>query len=202
MAFDYAVVLTGSIATGKSTVVNFFKEDGFTIIDADKIAHSMLDLHQDKIVELFGAEYIIDNRVNRKALGELIFGNLEEKLRLEKLLHPLIFSEIEYLSQEEDKLKIPYIIDIPLFFENEGRYPIKKSIVVYTPQTLQLERLMLRDHSTQKLAQQRINSQLNIEKKKQLASYLIDNSKDFSTLKREYDRVKHKILYHFFKDNS
>ena len=90
MAFKYAIVLTGGIATGKSTVVEFFKNEGFVVIDADKIAHLMLDLHQDKIIELFGSKFVVDNRVNRKALGSLIFSQPKEKLRLEQLLDRLI----------------------------------------------------------------------------------------------------------------
>jgi len=199
MAFEYAVVLTGGIATGKSTVANFFKNDGFRVIDADTIAHRMLDKQSDKIAKLFGSEYVLDAQVDRKALGGLIFANLSEKKRLEELLHPLIFDEIKAESIKEDLLKKPYILDIPLFFETK-RYPISKSIVVYTSMESQLKRLMARDASTHKEAQQRITSQMNIEKKRELSTYLIDNSKALKYLKEEYVRVKNKILNDFFKE--
>ncbi|RUM70445.1 MAG: dephospho-CoA kinase [Sulfurovum sp.] len=194
MAFKYAVVLTGGIATGKSTVAKFFLSEGFNIIDADKIAHFILDLHQDKIAELFGQHCVVDGKVARKELGKLIFANPSEKLRLEKLLHPLIFDEIERQSIELDTLKKRYIIDIPLFFESKGRYPIKRSIVVYTEPNIQLQRLMLRDGSTKIEAQQRIDSQLPIDEKRDLATYIIDNSKDLKNLHQESIRVKEKLL--------
>lgn len=193
MAFRYAVVLTGGIATGKSTVAQIFKEYGFEIIDADQIAHEMLDLHAEKIVELFGNEYVDNGVVQRKKLGSLIFGNLNEKKRLEALLHPLIYHEIEKQSIGLDKLKKPYLVDIPLFFET-NRYPIHKSIVVYVPKALQLERLMKRDESNQESALQRIEAQLPIEEKKQKASYLIDNQSDLKALQLECDKVKDKII--------
>jgi len=193
MAFKHAIVLTGGIATGKSTVVQFFLEEGFSIIDADKVAHLMLDMHHDKVAELFGTKYVIDTKVNRKALGGLIFSEPKEKLRLEKLLHPLIFSEIERQSLELDRLKELYIVDIPLFFESKGRYPIEKSIVVYAPKEKQLERLMKRDGSSNIEAQQRIDSQLPIEEKKDLSTYLIDNSKDLKNLQQECVRVKKQL---------
>jgi dephospho-CoA kinase len=193
MAFKYAIVLTGGIATGKSTVAKIFKEYGFEIIDADKIAHEMLDLEHEKIADLFGTEYIKDKQVIRKKLGTLIFGNNNEKLRLEALLHPLIFSEIEKQSLLLDIRKEPYLVDIPLFFET-NRYPIKESIVVYVPKTLQLERLMKRDGATKKAALERINSQMNIEEKKQKATYLIDNRGDLNALQLLCDRVKDKII--------
>ena len=196
MSFKYAIVLTGGIATGKSSVAEKFMLDGFGVIDADKIAHEMLELHQDKIVELFGAEYVKDGVVNRKALGSLIFSNAKEKLRLEGVLHPLIFEEIIKQASEQDKLKKPYLIDIPLFYES-GRYAIEKSIVVYTPKEKQLERLIERDNSTQEEAQLRIDSQLDIEEKKQLSTYIIDNSQDLKYLQQEYDRIKKEILDYF-----
>ena len=199
MVFKYAVVLTGGIATGKSTVVGYFIEEGFDIIDADKIAHIMLELHKSSIESLFGSAYVVDNRVDRKALGTLIFSNPKEKLRLEGLLHPLIFAEIERCAKEKDRLKKPYIIDIPLFFESKGRYPIEQSIVVYTPLEKQLNRLILRDGSTKEASMQRIEAQMGIEEKKQLSTYLIDNSKDFKHLQQECVRVKNIILNHFIK---
>jgi len=202
MSFKYAIVLTGGIATGKSSIAKKFMLDGFKVIDADKIAHSMLELHQDKIVELFGVQYVKDGVVNRKALGSLIFSNPEEKLRLGSLLHPLIFNEIEKQAKEEDKKKKPYLIDIPLFFETK-RYPIpiEKVIVVYTPKEKQLERLMTRDGSGKKEAQQRIDSQMDIEKKREQSVYVIDNSEDLEHLQEEYVRVREEILY-YFKEQS
>lgn len=196
MAFEYAVVLTGGIATGKSTVAKIFEGYGFDIIDADKIAHQMLDLHFEKIAQLFGSEYIEEGRVLRKKLGALIFSDAKAKVALETLLHPLIFSEIEKQSLDLDALKTPYLVDIPLFFET-SRYPIKESIVVYVPKNLQLERLMQRDESSKEASLLRIDSQISIEEKKQKASYLIDNQEDLKSLQSHCDKVKDKIIKNY-----
>ncbi len=196
MAFKYAIVLTGGIATGKSTVANIFKGYGFQIIDADKIAHEMLDSCYMQIAELFGGEYIEHKKVLRKKLGLLIFADEKEKKRLESLLHPLIFKEIEKQSIVLDNLKKPYLVDIPLFFESK-RYPIKESIVVYVPPHLQLERLMKRDSSTKEQALSRIEAQMSIEEKKHKATYLIDNRGELKQLKLLCDRVKEDILENY-----
>lgn len=193
MAFEYAVVLTGGIATGKSTVAEIFQDYGFVIIDADKIAHKMLDFHQSKIVKVFGEAYIQEGKVNRKALGTLIFGDEKEKKRLELLMHPLIYDEIERQAKEEDLKMKPYLVDIPLFYET-NRYPIKDAIVVYVPKEIQLERLMNRDSSTIEEAEERITSQLSIEEKKQKATHLIKNSGNLKELQSACDRVKDKII--------
>jgi dephospho-CoA kinase len=195
-AFKYATALTGSIATGKSSVLKIFIKWGFSFIDADRTAHMVLQREKREIAKIFGLEYIVDNRVDRKALGELIFANSKEKKKLENLLHPLIYREIESQSRILDSLKKPYLIDIPLFFET-NHYPIEKSIVVYTPREIQLNRLMQRDDLSKKEALQRIDSQLDIEIKKDRASYLINNSEDLNSLQEECAKVKQKILSDF-----
>ena len=95
MAFKYAVVLTGSIATGKSTVSKMLTASGFHIIDADQIAHKILDEQYQAIAEMFGETLIRDGRVERKALGSIVFADSAKRKALEALLHPLIYDERE-----------------------------------------------------------------------------------------------------------
>ena len=188
MAFKYAIALTGGIATGKSTVASLLKLHGFRIIDADEIAHKILDSLADEIKNLFGDKYIKDNKVDRKKLGELIFSNKDKKKVLEELLHPKIKEKITNESIKQDSFSFPYFIDIPLFFENKN-YPIKNSVVVYAPKDLQLKRILKRDNLTKENALKRINSQIDIEKKKKLATWVIDNSKDLKYLQNEVEKI-------------
>ncbi len=191
--FKNAVVLTGGIATGKSTVANLFMLHGFLTIDADKIAHKLLDIHSDTIASLFGDEYVENGKVLRKELGNLIFNNSDEKKKLENFIHPLIKEEIQKEASLFESKNKPYLIDIPLFFENKN-YDIGKSIVVYTPKEIQIERLQKRDKCDEVTALSRINNQMDIEEKKRLAMYVIDNSKDLKYLTSEVERVKNEIL--------
>ncbi|GIT98843.1 dephospho-CoA kinase [Sulfurovum sp. TSL1] len=194
MAFKYAIALTGSIATGKSTTVKLLEASGFHIIDADKIAHKILDEQHQAIAEKFGESLVDEGKVDRKALGAMVFSDHTKRKALEALLHPLIYDEIERLSTEQDKLGKPYFIDIPLFFENE-RYPIKKSLVVYTTEAQQLERLMQREGYTKEEALNRIQAQIPVEEKRKRATYVIDNSGTLTQLEKECERVKEEILY-------
>ncbi len=191
--FKNAVVLTGGIATGKSTVANLFMLHGFLTIDADKIAHKLLDIHSDTIASLFGDEYVENGKVLRKELGNLIFNNSDEKKKLENFIHPLIKEEIQKEASLFESKNKPYLIDIPLFFENKN-YDIGKSIVVYTPKEIQIERLQKRDKCDEVTALARINNQMDIEEKKRLAMYVIDNSKDLKYLTSEVERIKNEIL--------
>jgi len=193
VAFEYAVALTGGIATGKSTVAKFFSFFGFTVIDADNIAHEVLDQQYKAVGKLFGDEVIKNKKVKRKKLGKIVFKDEKKRKELEALVHPLIYEEIERLSEEEDRLAKPYLIDIPLFFETK-RYPIERSLLVYVDKKTQIKRLMHREGYSKKDAKRRIDSQLDIEKKRKKSDYIIDNMDDLNHLKNECERVKEIIL--------
>lgn len=191
--FKNAIALTGGISTGKSTVCNLLKLHGFLTIDADKIAHKLLDENSSKIEEMFGKEYVKNGKVLRKELGKIIFSNEENKLKLEALLHPLIKEEIIKESKIYEEQNKPYFVDIPLFFE-KMHYPISKSLVIYTPKELQIQRLMKRDNIDEKEAKLKISNQMDIEEKRKLANIVIDNSKDLKHLQNEVERVIGEII--------
>lgn len=191
--FKNAIALTGGISTGKSTVCKLLKLHGFSIIDADKIAHKLLDENAHNIASMFGEQYVENGKVIRKELGKIIFSNEDNKLKLEALLHPLIKEEVIKESKILEKQNKKYFVDIPLFFE-KMRYPIPKSLVVYTPNDIQIQRLMIRDNINKDEAELKISNQMDIEEKKSLADILIDNSKDLKHLEKEVQRIIGEII--------
>jgi len=197
MAYEYAIALTGSIATGKSTVASLLALNGMRVIDADTISHEILDASASWVEETYGAEYLRLGKVDRAKLGELVFSNEEAKKMLEDFLHPKIRDEILKRSAKQDRLKFPYLIDIPLFFENNS-YNIETSVVVFTPSEVQLERFMKRNGYSKEESLKRIATQLPIEEKKERATWVIDNSKDLKHLQQEcekfVDTIKKKFL--------
>uniref|UniRef100_UPI0040473D25 dephospho-CoA kinase n=1 Tax=Aliarcobacter sp. TaxID=2321116 RepID=UPI0040473D25 len=191
--FKNAIALTGGISTGKSTVCNLFKLHGFLTIDADVIAHKLLDKNSNKIAIMFGDKYVENGKVLRKELGKIIFSNEENKLKLEALLHPLIKEEIIKESRIFEEQNKPYFVDIPLFFEKMN-YPISKSLVIYTPKDIQIQRLMKRDNIDEAEAKLKISNQMDIEEKRKLADMVIDNSKNLKHLQEEVERIIGEIL--------
>ena len=188
MAFEYAIALTGGIATGKSTVASLLALNGMRVIDADTISHQILDNSSEWVAEHFGKEYLSANaKVDRAKLGSLIFSDSEAKARLESFLHPKIKEEIYKQSQKQDSFKFPYLIDIPLFFENNN-YDIAQSVVVYTPKEIQLERFMKRNGYSKEESLRRIASQMPIDEKRERATWVIDNSKNLKHLQGEVER--------------
>ena len=186
MAFEYAIALTGGIATGKSTVASLMALNGMRVIDADTISHEILDNSKEWVVDTYGAEFLSGSKVNRAKLGSLVFADQEAKKTLEEYLHPKIRLEIEKRSIKQDSFAFPYLIDIPLFFENNN-YDIQDSVVVYTPKEIQLERFMKRNGYSEEESLQRIASQMPIEEKKQKATWVIDNSKNLKHLQQEVE---------------
>ncbi|RLA71593.1 MAG: dephospho-CoA kinase [Epsilonproteobacteria bacterium] len=197
MAFKYAIALTGGIATGKSTVASLLGLGGLRVIDADVISHKLLDANVVWVEENFGKEFIKSGKVNRVKLGSVVFSDSADKEKLEAFLHPLIRNAIEAESEKQDRFKFPYLIDIPLFFENSA-YDIKDTVVVYTPKEIQLERFMKRNGYSEEESLRRIASQMNIEAKKARATWVIDNSKNLKHLQDEcehfVDIIKEKYL--------
>ena len=185
MAFKYAIALTGGIATGKSTVASLLGLSGLRIIDADTISHKILDQNTAWVKAHFGEEFITPRgKVDRPALGKLVFADKVKKEELERFLHPLIREEIERQSEKQDSFKYPYLIDIPLFFESSA-YDIEDSVVVYTPADVQLERFMKRNGFSEEESKRRIASQMPIDEKKARATWVIDNSLNLKHLQKE-----------------
>ena len=197
--YEYAIALTGGIATGKSTVASLMKLHGIAVIDADEIAHELLDIHHEKIAQMFGEEFVRKGRVLRTNLGKVIFSDETKKKELEAFIHPLIRIEIEKRAAEYDSREFPYLIDIPLFFEN-GDYDIKDSFVIYTPHIVQLESYMKRNDLNEEEAMVRINSQMSIDEKKSRATWIIDNSTTLKNLQAGceafVDRIKQETNYY------
>ena len=175
-----AIILTGSIATGKSTVASLLKLYGYTIISADEVAHKLLEKYSNEIKDMFGTS-------ERKELGKIVFNNESKRKQLEEFIHPKIKEYILNESKKLEKFNIPYFLDIPLYFETGNYNEFKKVVVVYTPQNIQIQRLAKRNNISLDEAKKLVNLLINIEEKKQKANYLIDNSKDLKHLQKEVD---------------
>lgn len=174
--------LTGGIATGKSTVCAILENAGAVIIDADRIARKLVKKNLPayrQIVDTFGKSILLpDGEINRTALGDLIFNDPRKKQLLNKIVHPQVGKETDRQLKriEKNNPHALVILDIPLLLESGLHKNLSEVIVVYTPEHIQINRLMQRDHISQENALARIRSQMPIEEKKKLATIVIDNS--------------------------
>lgn len=173
--------LTGSIASGKSTVANMLRELQYPIVDADVIARQVVEAGSPllkEIAETFGKEVLHeDGTLNREALGAIIFGNEEKRSQLNALMHPAIRKLM--LSEKERYIEQGYqtvIMDIPLLFESKLEHYAEKILVVSVSPDIQKQRLMNRNELSEAEAEARISSQLAMDIKEQRADAVIKNN--------------------------
>ncbi len=170
--------LTGGIGCGKSTTAKIFASLNIPILDADQIAHQLVETGNpalEKIEQKFGSKILNPDRsLNRTALREQIFSDPIKKQKLEAILHPLIF---QTLQSELEQLNSPYcIISIPLLFETNMTQFVDRILVIDCPVETQIERVMNRDKLTVHRIQSIIDSQISRTLRNEKADDLINNS--------------------------
>ncbi len=193
------VGLTGGIGSGKSTVSNIFHEKKIPIIDADKIAKEVLHKYPSILKEVrenFGSKFFNENgEFIRKKFGNYIFSHKDKKTEYEKIIMPYIKKDIFYNIEEYNIMNEGIcIIDAPTLIENNLHQFMDKIIVVTTEKQIQLQRIMNRDKFTEEEARIRINSQLPIEYKCELADYIIYNNGTIEEIYEEVDHVINELL--------
>ncbi|MEW9500644.1 dephospho-CoA kinase [Jeotgalibacillus marinus] len=173
--------LTGGIASGKSTIANWFIKNDYTVIDADKSARKVVEPGEEayfKIVDQFGKDVIAeDGTIDRAKLGALIFGDETERKKLNAIIHPAVRQDM--LTQKDEAIangKQTIILDIPLLFESKLQWMVDKIVVVYVEEETQRNRLMKRNDYTEEEANARISSQIPLDEKKDQADAVIDNN--------------------------
>ncbi|MDQ0086978.1 dephospho-CoA kinase [Paenibacillus anaericanus] len=185
--------LTGGIASGKSTVSQYLVKRGAVLIDADVISREMMMPGHPvlaAVVHTYGPSILNpDGTLNRKKLGGIIFSNPQERKVLEAITHPAIREEMQLRMAkfEADDPQRLVVADIPLLYESKLEDLYDEIMVVYVPRQIQLNRLMLRDNLNQQEAEDRLNAQMDIEVKREMADILIDNSLGIDETERQID---------------
>jgi len=188
--------ITGGIASGKSNVSKILSELGYKTLSADTIAKELSFIGMP-IYELvkneFGKEYILPNgNIDRTKVAELIFSNDEARQKLNKLSHPLIKEAlINRIKKIEDSV---IFIEIPLLYESKFDDLCNSVICVYLPNDIQKERLAIRDNLTKEEAQRRIDCQMPLEQKAQLAEYIVDSRGSIDETRMQVNRILERIL--------
>ena len=172
--------VTGGIASGKSTVTNFLREKGFQVVDAAAVVHDLQNpggrLYQ-VLVQHFGQEIILENgELNRPLLASLIFSNPEEREWSKQTQGEIIREELAALRDQLAHTETVFFIDNPLLFEQDYSAWFDETWLVYVDRDVQVERFMKRDHLSKEVAESRLAAQWSLEKKKDLASHVLDNN--------------------------
>lgn len=187
--------LTGGVATGKSTVVRRLKELGAAVIDADQLAREVVEPGEPALEEIrqrFGPEVIgEDGQLDRARLARIVFEDEEARKALEAIVHPRIRSRMRAKIEEFKAQGEPVVVcDIPLLFETGVALDwVDRTVVVYAPKEVQLQRLMARNGLTLEEAERRIAAQMPTEEKARRADAVIDNSRGLEETFRQVDAL-------------
>ena len=187
--------ITGGIASGKSNIINVIKNQGYLVLSCDEIV-SKLSIKGGKIynniINTFGPEYVKDNlELDKEKLGKLIFNDSSKKELLNSITHPLVKEELlAEINKSNDSL---IFAEIPLLYEAKFNDICDLVIVSYLSKDEQIKRLCFRDNIDITYAKAKINSQMDLEIKKNLADFVIDTKGSFEETEKQVLEVLDKI---------
>ncbi|EKY2263158.1 dephospho-CoA kinase [Campylobacter upsaliensis] len=171
----YAYFVSASIACGKSSFVKIANELGFESLSADLIANEITQKNAAVLAEMFLLNLDKEGKIDKKALANLIFKDKKAKEKLENFMHPKIREELLRKMQILEQKGRIFFVELPLFFESDFYQNLGKSVLIYAPKNVSLQRLMQRDGLDKDEALRRIKSQMDIEKKREMADFVIQN---------------------------
>ncbi|MBF2458175.1 dephospho-CoA kinase [Listeria seeligeri] len=182
--------LTGSVATGKSTVSKMIQKAGIPLVDADIAARKVVERGTEGLAEIvvyFGKEILLaDGSLNRPKLADIIFKNEEKRQKLNEITHPRVK---DYMLVERKRFlaageKVVFF-DIPLLFESHLESLVDQIVVVWVTPETELKRLMERNNLTKEAALARINSQMGIDEKAKKADFVINNNESLEKTEKQ-----------------
>lgn len=194
----FCIGLTGSVASGKSTVAQHFSQLGIDVISADQLSRALVGRDEpalQKIIDHFGQSILTTNGdLNRPLLRELMVKNDEERCWLESLLHPLIREKIQ---QGIHHCKSPYcIIEIPLLTDTSNYPYLNRILLVLADPEQQIVRIQSRDHCSHEQACALLaTTQADNNKRLSIADDVLVNDKSIDELKRQVEVLHTSYLY-------
>ena len=192
----FRVGLTGGIASGKSTVADFFAELGVPVVDTDLIAREVVSISSPALEEIrtaFGPDVIsADGTLDRAAMRKIVFADDGKRRLLESILHPRIR---ELAFRRADQASAPYvIIVVPLLFESPMRNAMDRILVLDCSVETQIKRLLARDCETEEQANKIIAAQATRDERLSIADDVITNDGDLEATRREVGRLHRRYL--------
>lgn len=175
------VAVTGGIGSGKSTAAKILTAalDG-VYLDTDEMCRFLMEPGEKgyiKFIEDFGRDYLhADGRLNRDKLRRAVFADISIKAGIEAILHPLVRSQMVETGKKLEMAQIHCVVEVPLLFEVGWLDAFAATVLVYVPEDVSCERVVRRDNLSVEMVRAIIANQMDIEEKRILADWIIDNS--------------------------
>jgi dephospho-CoA kinase len=191
------LAVTGNTASGKSLVAQMFRDKGCALIDADKVAHGLYASNPSLVRQItleFGEDVLHpDGSLNRKRLGQHVFGDPRALAALNRLVHPHLLIELREQILSTLKVMNNVVVDAALIVEWGIQREFDHLVMVTSPEPQRLARLMERDGLSRDEAEARIRSQMPEEEKRKVAEFVIENDGDEEGLRRKVEAVWEKV---------
>ncbi|WP_455477813.1 dephospho-CoA kinase [Bartonella sp. B10] len=179
--------LTGSISMGKSTVADFFRQAGVSVFSADEVVHKLYD--SEPILSIISRTFpsvIVNGKVDRLKLSDILIGDDKKLKTLEKIIHPIVQEkERAFVNKARRQRKKLVVLDIPLLFETNGENRVDVVVVVSAPLEIQKKRVMIRENMSEKKFEFINSKQMSDEKKRERADFIIDTGKDLENTRQQ-----------------
>jgi dephospho-CoA kinase len=188
--------LTGSIGAGKSTVAKMLREKGIHVLDADVVAREVSSSVEvlSAVRDTFGAEFVLEQGLNRAKLAELVFAKPEARAQLNAIIHPRVRQEMYHLQQQLEKTGAGVVVqDIPLLFESKLEALFDAVILVDAPLEVRLARVMARDGITREAFLARDAAQMPASEKRLRAAVILENVGDELDLAKQLENALLKL---------
>ena len=184
--------LTGSIGMGKSTSARILKRLGFPVYDADKIVHGLLAKEGAAVKSVAKAfpQSLKKGAIDRKVLGQLVFGKPDHLTMLEKILHPLVHkAERLFLKKARQSNATAAILEIPLMYETGAETRCDIVLCVTAPRTIQKQRVMSRPGMTEAKYKAILRRQLTDKQKRSRADHIVYTHKGYADTKLQLEAI-------------
>lgn len=187
--------LTGGVASGKTTVAAFFAELGAKVIDADVIAHDLLNRRGDvysEVVRCFGRGILgVSGEIDRSRLGAIVFSDADKRRELESILHPRIINTHDQIAREyfRQNPQAVIVVEAALIYEAKVEQHFRNIIVAWCTREQQIERLVAKAAISRADAEVRIASQMPMEAKRRCGDFVIDCSKTLDDTRRQVNAL-------------
>lgn len=191
MTRPLVIGVTGGIGAGKSAVCAAFERRGVPVIDTDQVAREVVmpgTAGLQAVVDAFGPDVLTaEGTMDRAAVRRLVFGNPENRIRLEAILHPLIRARV---SEHLAGIRTPYcLLGIPLLVEGGNRAQVDRVLVVDCPESLQISRVMARDKLTDEEVRAIMKTQASRQERLARADDVVMNAGDLSAIESQVDEL-------------
>ncbi|MBI3185800.1 MAG: dephospho-CoA kinase [Myxococcales bacterium] len=191
--FPRLIGLTGGIASGKSTVSAMLRSLGAEVIDADQLARDVVEPGKPALEEIarrFPGTVDESGRLDRKKLGERVFADERERAALNAIVHPRIHEAVAERIRQLSARGVGLVIyDAPLLIENRIHEWMDGVILVVAEREQQLERVMRRDGLSREQAEARLSSQLPLDEKRRVATWVVDNSRSLDHTRAQVEQI-------------